>query len=134
MSTRLHLGVAALACCLAATAAPAETVYRCGSSYSHAPCEGAKPVDVGAPIDAAQRAEARAVAARERELAAELVRDRRERERAVHPATAGSLSAMPAPHSASAPARKQAHATKKRRHESDERDFVAVVPPSVAKK
>jgi len=132
MSARPHL-VVAVACCLAATAAPAETVYRCGSSYSQAPCDGAKAVDVGAPINAAQRAEARALAARERELAAELVRDRHERERAAHPAGAASLGAMPAEHAASAP-RKNARATKKRRHESDEREFVAVVPAKVAKK
>jgi CDGSH-type Zn-finger protein len=134
MNARLHVLVAAaLACGVVATAAAAETVFRCGSSYSHAPCDGAHAVDVGSSVDAAQRAEARAVAARERQLVAELVRDRHDRERAVHPASAGSLSAMPAARAASAPAKKQ-HATKKRRHESDDRDFVAVVPATVAKK
>jgi len=134
MSARLRVGVIAIASVVAAASAAAETVYRCGSSYSHAPCEGAKAVDVGAPVDAAQRAEARAVAARERQLAAELVRDRHDREHALRPAGAVSLSATPAPHAASAPAKKQAHATKKRRHENDERDFVAVVPTTAARK
>jgi hypothetical protein len=55
----------------------------------HAPCERAKVIDVGAPGDAAQRAEARSVAARRRELAAALVRGRHERERETHPASAG---------------------------------------------
>ena len=128
-----HACSAVLAFCLAAVAAgaSAETVYRCGSSYSHAPCEGATTVDVGAAPDAAQRAEARAVAARERELAAELIRDRRERERALRPAAAASLGPSPATKTASAPVRKHAHAAKKRPAGGDDRsDFVAVVPTS----
>jgi hypothetical protein len=131
------LRIVAIGCglALALAAASAETVFRCGSSYSHAPCEGATTVDVGAPVGAAQRAEAHAVAARERQLAAELVRDRRERERALRPATAGSLSAAPAAASASAPARKHARAAKKRHDSVDERrDFVAVVPTSTSRK
>jgi hypothetical protein len=106
------------------------TVYRCGNSYSTAPCIGATAVDVDDSRDAAQRAEARSVAARERQLAAELVRDRHERELAARPATAASLSAKPV---ASAPTRKTAHATKKERREIDGRDFVAVVPTSTKK-
>nr|HET7857992.1 hypothetical protein [Caldimonas sp.] len=121
-------GIGVLLAVLAATAS-AETVYRCGSSYSLAPCTGASAVDVGETPDAAQRAEARAVAERERRLAAELARDRHERERA-RPAAAASLSPKAA---TSAPARKTAHAAKKQRRDGDERDFVAVVPTSTKK-
>ena len=130
MSARIR--IAAVAVGLAALTAPAgaDTVYRCGSSYSHSPCEGAIAVDVGASPDVAQRAEARAVAARERHLAAELVRDRHERERLARPAAAASLSPTAA---TSAPARKGAHAKKKQRRDVDERDFVAVVPTSTKK-
>jgi hypothetical protein len=129
VSARARFAAVALGLALA-TAASAETVYRCGSSYSHAPCTGATAVDVDDSRDAAQRAEARAVATRERQLAAELVRDRHERERAARPVTAASLSAAPA---TSAPARKSAHATKKQHREVDERDFIAVVPTSTKK-
>jgi len=130
MSARIRIATVAAALTALATAASAETVYRCGSSYSHAPCAGATAIDVGASPGAAERAEARAVATREQKLAAELVRDRHERERAARPATPASLSAAPA---ASAPAHKTARATKKQRRELDDRDFVAVVPTSTKK-
>jgi hypothetical protein len=130
MSARIPIAAFAVALAVLTTAASGETVYRCGSSYSHAPCPGATTVDVGASPGAAERAEARAVAARERQLAAELVRDRHERERAARPAGAASLSPAPA---ASAPAHKTARATKKHRRDIDDRDFVAVVPTSTKK-
>jgi hypothetical protein len=130
MSARMRIAAVAIGIAALAAAASAETVYRCGNSYSNAPCAGATAVDVGTSPGAAERAEARAVATRERQLAAEMVRDRHERERAARPATAASLSAKPV---ASAPPRKTAHTTKKQRREVDERDFVAVVPTSTRK-
>ena len=130
MSARIPIAAFAVALAVLTTAASGETVYRCGSSYSHAPCPGATTVDVGASPGAAERAEARAVAARERQLAAELTHDRHERERTARPAAAASLSAAPA---ASAPPRKTAQSTKKHRRDVDERDFVAVVPTSTKK-
>ena len=130
MSARMRIAALALGLAALAAAASAGTVYRCGNSYSTAPCIGATAVDVDDSRDAAQRAEARSVAARERHLAVDLARDRHERERAARPATAASLSAKPV---ASAPTRKTAHATKKERREIDGRDFVAVVPTSTKK-
>jgi hypothetical protein len=129
MSAPIRIAVVAVGLAALAASACAETVYRCGSSYSHAPCAGATAVDVGASPNAAQRAEARAVAVREQQLAAELVRDRHERERA-RPAAAASLSPTAA---TSAPARKSTHAAKKQRRVVDDRDFVAVVPTSTKK-
>ncbi len=137
MKASVRVASIAFAAAIAASPSFAETVYRCGSSYSHQPCEGGTAVDVGVSPDAAQRAEARGVATRERQLAAELVHDRQERERASRPATAGSLSAAPAaahPAAASAPKRKHAHASSKQRSDVDDgRDFVAAVPKSAKK-
>jgi hypothetical protein len=47
MSSRIRIALAVGLAALA-TAASGETVYRCGSSYPHAPCAGATTVDVGA--------------------------------------------------------------------------------------
>ena len=113
---------------LGISAAHAETVFRCGDSYSHTQCENAKAVDTGAPVSAAERAEARAVAAREQRLALEMVRDRRERESALRPPAAGSLSPAPPALPASAAAKKHARAKKRGAAADDGRDFVAVVP------
>ena len=130
MSARMRIAAVAVGVATLAAAASAETVYRCGNSYSNAPCAGAAAVEVDDSRDATQRAEARAVAMRERQLAAELVRDRHGRERAARPATAASLSAAPV---ASAPARQTTRTTKKQRRDADDRDFVAVVPTSTKK-
>ncbi|HEX4235867.1 MAG TPA: hypothetical protein VH041_16360 [Caldimonas sp.] len=56
---------AAMGClfALAGIGAHAATVFRCGDSYPQASCANAKAIEVDAPISAAQRAEARAVAA-----------------------------------------------------------------------
>jgi hypothetical protein len=113
---------------LGAASAHAETIFRCGASYSQAPCPDASTIEVAAPVSAAQRAEARAVAAREKALALEMVRDRRERERALHPAMAGSLSPAPAAAPVPAAVRKHSPARKRGAAAEDGRDFVAVVP------
>jgi hypothetical protein len=80
-------------------------------------------------LSAAQRADAHAVARREKALAAEMVRDRRAQEAATKPALAGSLSgprlAAAAPTSA---AKKHAKKRKKTAVPDDERDFIATVP------
>ena len=115
---------------LAASAAGGETIFRCGDSYSLTPCANARVLEAVAPPSAAQRAEARAVAAREKQLALEMVRDREERERAIRPAAAGSLGPSHAAHAASAPGKtkKQARAKKRAASGEDGRDFVAAVP------
>ena len=124
----VRLAAAAWIVALGVSAAHAETVFHCGDSYSHTRCENAKAIDIGAAVSAAQRAEARAVAAREQRLALEVVRDRRERESALRPTTAGSLSPAPAALPASAPGKHHARAKKHGAAANDGRDFVAVVP------
>jgi hypothetical protein len=120
----------ALLCLLTLVGAQArgETIFRCGDSYSQAQCANAKAIEVDAPISAARRAQARAVAAREKQLVLEMVHDRRERERALHPASAGSLSAPSAAPAASAPAKKHARAKKHGSPADAGTDFVAVAP------
>ena len=81
-----------------------------------------------APSAPEQRAEARDVARREKTLAAEMTRDRREQESLAKPALAGSLSAPRA--AAAPPAAAKKHAKKHDRKAAidEERDFVAAVP------
>ncbi|HWI11247.1 MAG TPA: hypothetical protein VNU48_07955 [Burkholderiaceae bacterium] len=78
---------------LLSTLAGAQPVYRCGNAYSQSPCPaGGRIVDATDPRSAAQRAEARRVAADEQRLAAELRRDRLADENAAKPSGAASLS------------------------------------------
>lgn len=110
--------------CLSASAAPPATIYRCGPDgrvFSQVPCAGGEALEAGDPRSAAQRAEARRVAARERDAAAAMERRRRADEAAAQPA-AGLTAAAAAP--ASAAARGRAKAGDKTK------DFVATVPGS----
>jgi hypothetical protein len=120
--------VVALVMALTASAASAQAIFRCGDSYSQTPCVGARMIEGAAPATPAQHAEARAVAAREQQLALEMVRDRHERERALRPAMAGSLGPAPVAAGASAPGKKHASARKHVAPIHDDRDFVAAVP------
>ena len=113
---------------LGASAGHAETIFRCSDSYSQTPCLNGRTIEVEASVIAAQRAEARAVAAREKQLALEMVRDRHERESALRPATASGLGPAPAAAAPSAPAKKHASARKHAAPIQAERDFVAAVP------
>jgi len=114
--------------CAAEAAGP---VYRCGRDYSQTPCPGGKVVDATDPRTAAQRAEAKRVAARERKLAAEMESDRRRQAAAEKPALAADLvprAAAPA----SAPAKpKKKHARTK---PASGADFTAVEPKTKVKK
>lgn len=65
------------------SAACAQTVYRCGNTYSQAACPEARAVEVSDTRSASQEAEARRVAADERRLAADMRRDRLADERAA---------------------------------------------------
>ena len=125
---RLLVAVAALATVASATAR-AETIFRCGNAYSDVACAHATTLVVAGAVTPEQRAEAREVARREKTLAAEMTRDRREQETLAKPAHAASLSA---PRTAAVPpasAAKQ-HAKKhdKKTAIDEERDFVATVP------
>jgi hypothetical protein len=61
--------------CLAA-AANAQTVYRCGSTYSQEPCPQARLVDVSDPRSASQRADALLLASNDKQLGNEMARER----------------------------------------------------------
>jgi hypothetical protein len=125
---RLLLAVAALAT-VAAQVAVAGTIFRCGNAYSDVACAHATTLVVAGAVTPEQRAEARDVARREKTLAVEMTRDRREQEALTRPARAGALSAPP---TAAAPTTKAAkkHAKKhdKKAAIDEERDFVAAVP------
>ena len=85
--------VAALLAAAALSAAHAQNaVYRCGNTYSHAPCPDAKQVEVGDARSAAQQSEARRVADDERRLATDMRRERLADEHARRPGGAASLS------------------------------------------
>lgn len=106
---------AALVFCLAALGgAHAQPVYRCGNVYAQTPCPQGYVVEATDPRTAAQRAEARSVAADDRRLAAEMRRDRLADQAALKPAGASSLSG-PAPVQAkAASAAERGHARSKR--------------------
>jgi hypothetical protein len=97
-------------------ASQAQTVYRCGNTYSQTPCPDARVVDATDTRTAAQRAEARRVAQAERELAAELRRDRLSEEARARPTAATSLGGPP-PASAPSSAAKRAGPKKKKKVE-----------------
>jgi len=131
MSTKAQGRLAvAIAAAALASAAGAQTIFRCGDSYSQSPCANAKVFEAIAAPSAAQRADAQAVAAREKLLALEMVQERREREQAIRPATAGSLGPTAPARAASAPPRGKKHASAKKRVAVDDpgHDFVASVP------
>ena len=112
-------------------------VYRCGSSYSQVPCPEGRMVDATDPRSAAQRAEARRVAALERQRATQMERDRREQEASQKPAAANGFdSRSPAPEAAASSAERGRHPKKHskagKRTAGD--SFTAVDPTSVKKR
>ena len=125
---RLLVVVAALATVASATVR-CETIFRCGNEYSDVACAHATTLVVAGAVTPEQRAEAREVARREKTLAAEMTRDRREQETLAKPAHAASLSAprTAAVPPASAP-KKHAKKHDKKAAIDEERDFVAAVP------
>ena len=125
---RLLVAVATLAAVASAPAGP-ETIFRCGNEYSNVGCMHATTLVVAGAVTPEQRAEARDVARREKALAAEMTRDRREQELRAKPALAGSLSAPRTAAAAPAAAAKK-HAKKhdKKAAIDEERDFIAAVP------
>ena len=82
---RLLVAVATLAA-VASGAAGAETIFRCGNEYTNVACTHATTLVVAGAVTPEQRAEARDVARREKTLAAEMTRDRREQEALAKPA------------------------------------------------
>lgn len=96
-----HTAAAWMLTLIATSAGAASTpIYRCGPDgreYSQVPCAGGKVIDSSDPRSAAQQAEAVKVAARDRQRAAELERERRAQEASVKPAAASGFNARPVP-------------------------------------
>ena len=112
-----------------ASQADAAGIYRCGAdgrTYSQTPCADGRLVDAADPRSDAERAEAKRVAARERNTAADLERERRARELVGEKSAAAGFDHRPAAQQAAASAAKP-----KRRADKDKaanKDFVAVEP------
>jgi len=122
---------------LALGAQAAQPVYRCGSTYSQVPCPEGRVVDATDPRTAAQRAEARRIAALERNQAAQMERERREQEAAHKPAAAGSFdSRSPAPDAMTSDTRRSGHMKKRMKagKRTDDENFTAVDPASLKKR
>ena len=126
--------IAALLLSLLTALAGAQPVYRCGNAYSQSPCPaGGRIVDATDPRTAAQRAEARRVAADEQRFAADLRRDRLADEKAAKPSGVASLSG---PAVEGHPAAAGSHPKKKRRRaaKSPAIEEVVVLDPSTVKR
>jgi hypothetical protein len=65
MNPNLPAFVLMAACATATMPAAAQSVYRCGDSYSQKPCPGGAPVPTDDPRSAAQRAQTREAAQRD---------------------------------------------------------------------
>ena len=132
----MRIAAAALMLLFTIDGAQAQTVFRCGSVYSQTPCPQARVVEATDPRSAAQRAEAKRVASSERQLAADMRRDRLAEEGARQPAAAGSLSAAkPAPAKADSHANRSGKKKQKRTSvkPADGENFVASGPSSKKK-
>lgn len=80
---------------------PPQTVWRCSSegrvAYGDQPCDGGRALVVSDPRSAADLAEARLVAQRERALAQQMVSERQERQRQYANRGSGLAGVEPAP-------------------------------------
>lgn len=121
--------IPALTLAFASLSASAAPVYRCGGgTYSQTPCPGGTMVEATDPRSAAQRAEARRVAAAEKRRAREMERERlaQEKRSAKEPAIASlgpERSAKTPAQAASKPSSKAKRGTKPQTE-----DFRAVAP------
>lgn len=115
------------ACTLPAMPAGAQPIYRCGPDgreYTQTPCPGGRLVDANDPRSAAQRAEARDVAAREAQLANRMEAQRRDAEARAKPSGASSLSPRPA----AKPVRESTPRKSKKNKTTADEPFTATVP------
>ena len=96
---------------IAQTNSPAgPAAYRCGNSYSSAPCQGGKAVDTDDARSVAQQREAQEVKRRDAALADQMAAQRRARERERTAAAQPAVGIGP-PAAASAPRRATAQPT-----------------------
>lgn len=114
---------------LSAAVAGAAPIYRCGQTYSQTPCPGGRLIDAADPRSAAQRAEARRTAERERQLAIQMERDRQTQEAAAPQAVATKIDAKAPPPAASQPVPAK---NKKKRVKVVPRDVIVIVPKGTA--
>jgi hypothetical protein len=80
MKSFKSLALPALLMLLTCSGAGAQTVYRCGNSYSQTPCSNAVTVPIDDARSDAQRADAKQGLARDKTLAKEMESDRRKEE------------------------------------------------------
>jgi hypothetical protein len=97
MIATIHPAALLLALCALAAPAQAQTVYRCGESYSNQPCPGATAIAVDDPRSAAQRAQTDAATQRDARSAQLLETERLRQEGKPAPATILASPAKPAP-------------------------------------
>ena len=112
---------------LAASAAQAQTVWRCGPdgrNYSDAPCRDGRAVEVAQARPTADLSAAQDMAQREKALAAKLVQERKQRETVTTSGLSGIRDSSPA-----AAVKPKARAKGKRRLE-DADTWRAVAQPS----
>jgi len=122
--------IPALVLACASAAASAAPVYRCGGgTYSQTPCPGGTVVETTDPRSAAQRAEARRVAAAEKRRVRDMERERlvQEKRSAKEPPAIASLGPQRA---ASAPAKAASKPSSRKKAKPQDEDFTAVVPRS----
>ena len=123
MTVRITLAALAL---LMAASAHAQPIYRCGDAYSQAPCPQARLVDVADARSAAQLADAKGLAANDRQQAVDMA-SRREAARNAAIKSERKSSAK-GKHAHAAPP--DAAAKKKATAAAATKDFVAQVPGS----
>jgi hypothetical protein len=97
------IAAAALVLALCPALSHGAPIYRCGQSYSQTPCPGGKLIDAADPRSAAQRAEARRTAQRERQLADQLERDRQKQDATTPRSAATGIDAKAPAAAASQP-------------------------------
>jgi hypothetical protein len=105
LSRRLAACVAGASMLCAATAAPPQTVYRCGPDgrvYSQTPCADGRPVTTEDTRSASQQKSAREVAERDAQQAQKLADERRQREAAAKGQPVVGIRTTPADDGASA--------------------------------
>lgn len=127
---RLVLALLALG---AVGAVQAQAIYRCGQTYSQKPCPEGKLIDSADPRSAAQRAEAKRVAVKEKQLAAKMEQERKAREAGTAASQAGTLTEPAAQAPSAPPAPKPRVKPKTKAHKAraaSGADFTAVVPPA----
>ncbi|MEO7007883.1 MAG: hypothetical protein ABI156_01935 [Caldimonas sp.] len=125
--------VAFFAAALVPQGAAAQTIYRCGNEYTRIPCADGRALDADDPRSAAQRNEARAIAAQERHQGREMEHERRHVEAAIKPALAVGLGPAAPASAASAPKKTTRKKSHRKAQVADDRDFVAAVPRSPKK-